>query len=120
LGDGTTTSRLTPVGVHDLPGAVKSVSAGIAHTCAVMRNGNALCWGDNAHGQLGDGTTDQQLTPVEVFEQYGGAAQIDSSGYMHTCARYSDDVLRCWGWNLYGQLGDGTTVSRKYPVVVTD
>ncbi len=67
LGDGSTTSSVMPVSVSGLDSGVASVAAGIIHTCAVMTSGAAKCWGSNTSGQLGDGSTTQRLTPVDVL-----------------------------------------------------
>ena len=66
LGDGLTTNESKPVAVGGLPTGMGAVSAGSAHTCAITGDGAAKCWGDNTYGQLGDGTQDQSLTPVDV------------------------------------------------------
>jgi len=70
LGDGTTTSRLTPVAVSGLSDAVE-LSAGGLHSCARRAGGSVVCWGRNSEGELGDGTmgdgtTTRRLTPVAV------------------------------------------------------
>jgi alpha-tubulin suppressor-like RCC1 family protein len=78
------------------------------------------CWGWNFNGQLGDGTTTSRPRPVAV----GGALrfrQVSANlgiGGGHTCAVTTDDRLYCWGWNQFGQVGDGTTVQRLRPVAV--
>jgi hypothetical protein len=64
LGDGTTDYRLDPVPVVGLSSGVASVDAGEYHACAVSTGGGARCWGNNADGQLGDGTTTDSSTPV--------------------------------------------------------
>jgi alpha-tubulin suppressor-like RCC1 family protein len=66
LGNGTTTDRHAAADVLHLSSGVASVSAGAAHTCAVMMTGGVMCWGSNYVGQLGDGTTTNRLTPVDV------------------------------------------------------
>jgi alpha-tubulin suppressor-like RCC1 family protein len=67
IGNNSTTQRLVPVQVQGLTSGVASISAGGNHTCTVATSGGALCWGRNWNGQLGDGTTTQRLTPVDVL-----------------------------------------------------
>ena len=66
LGDGTTTTQLSPVVVQGLSN-VATMGHGIDASCAVTTGGVGYCWGDNTGGRLGDGTTPQRLTPVEVL-----------------------------------------------------
>jgi hypothetical protein len=117
LGDGTLTTRLTPVAVSGLSNAVAIAAAGIYHTCAVLSDGTARCWGYNGDGQLGDGTTTWRPTPVAV-SGLSNAVAI-ALGSLHTCALLSDGTARCWGINTTGQLGDGTTTERHTPVAVS-
>ncbi len=105
LGDGTTTNRWTPTPVSGLSSGVDAVAAGRDHTCALEAGGTVLCWGDNSHGQLGDGTTTSRLTPAPV-QGLSGVVAI-GSGDHHVCAITSTGGLKCWGWNIYGQLGYG-------------
>ena len=65
LGDGTMTSRYTPVTAAGLSDAAE-LSAGGGHTCARRAGGSVACWGDNDFGELGDGTATRQSTPVSV------------------------------------------------------
>jgi alpha-tubulin suppressor-like RCC1 family protein len=118
LGDGTTTNSPTPVEVSGLTGGVSSIAAGYGHTCALMTSGDVQCWGDNGYGQLGDGTTTERHTPVNVSDLTGGVRAIAAGGD-HTCALTSSGGLKCWGHNLHGRLGDGTTIERHTPVDVS-
>ena len=135
LGNGTTTNSTTPVAVTGgaLTGkTVTNITAGGDHTCAVLSDGTAACWGNNNHGQLGDGTTTNSTTPVAVAggalagktvtnitaggsRYYSGLARLN-----HSCALLSDGTAACWGANQFGQLGDGTTTNSTTPVAITD
>ena len=114
LGDGTTTTRTTPVQTMDID-APASISAGDLHSCVVrITDARALCWGGNSRGQVGDGTTDNALTP-EVVPDVSGVVQV-AAGSEHSCARQQTGRVDCWGANDSGQLGDGTTTDRTTPV----
>jgi len=117
LGDGTTTDRLAPVDVQGLGSGVTAIGAGRFHSCAVLDGGGVKCWGANYSGQLGDGTTTDRLTPVDVVG-LSNAAQV-APGESYTCARTAAGGVHCWGFNIFGQLGDGTNVSRSTPAGVT-
>jgi alpha-tubulin suppressor-like RCC1 family protein len=118
LGDGTTVQRRTPVTVTGLGSGVQAIAPGNQHTCALNAAGGVLCWGDNLHGQLGDGTTAQRLAPVAVSGLGSGVRAI-SAGGDHTCAVTTTGAVLCWGDNIAGQLGDGTIVQRTTPVPVS-
>ena len=117
LGDGTKTNRTTPVDVVTLTSGVADVAAGTAHTCALTTAGGVKCWGRNEAGQLGDGTTTNRLTPVDVSGLSSGVAALSADAF-HTCALTTAGGLKCWGSNNRGQLGDGTTTNRSTPVDV--
>ncbi len=116
LGDGTTTNRFTPVPVAGLTRGVQAVTAGVEHACALLEHGGIKCWGNNAYGQLGDGSGSDRKTPVDVIHLGGPAQQLHAAAY-HTCALVGGAAL-CWGSNNVGQLGDGTTAGKLAPVPV--
>ncbi|WP_028192821.1 Ig-like domain repeat protein [Salinispora pacifica] len=119
LGDGTTTNRNTPVEV-DLPTGttVTSIAAGAVHSLAITTAGTALAWGGNYAGQLGDGTTDNRNTPVEVDLPTGTTVTSIAAGGVHSLAATSTGTAFAWGSNNYGELGDGTNTDRLVPVAV--
>ena len=80
-----------------------------------------LSWGDNGHGQLGDGSTDGRLVPTDISDSpllSGRTVTAVSSGYLHSLALCSDGTLAAWGYNVYGQLGDGSAAQSNVPVEV--
>lgn len=98
---------------------VLSISAGHAHACALLDSGEAVCWGSNSGGQLGDGTFIDRSTPVFVHG-LDDAIQI-SAGWLHTCAVRGGGGVLCWGQNLFGSVGDGTSAeARPTPTAVLD
>jgi len=116
LGDDTGVDRPTPAVVPGLRNVV-AVSLGGHYGCALVRDGTVRCWGSNADGELGDGTTaPSRRTPAPVAG-LSEVAQI-SAGWRHACARLSSGVVRCWGQNTFGQIGDGTTTTRPVPVTL--
>ena len=118
LGDGTTIERLTPVDVLGLASGVAAISVAEWHTCALTTAGRVKCWGYNEDGRLGDGTTTNRSAPVDV----SGPARVTTAmaaGTGHTCDLASTGGVKCWGYNLRGQLGDGTATQRLTPVDVS-
>lgn len=120
LGDGSTMTRPTPVPVS-LPAGVSalSVAAGGVHSLVLGSDGELYAWGDNSHGQIGDGSTVQRTTPVQVSLPAGVSALAIAAGYVHSLAIGSDGKLYAWGKNDFGQLGDGSVQQRTTPVQVS-
>ena len=115
LGDGTTTSRTTPVEVSGIKTAT-SIALGSEHSCAILEGGNVMCWGNGENGELGNDNHDESYIPVEV-SRITNATSI-SLGGSHSCALLTDATVVCWGYNGNGQLGDGTTDDIWTPVKV--
>ena len=118
LGDGTTTDRLTPTRVVGLDHAT-SVSIngnnGSAAACAVS-DGRAHCWGDNAVGQLGNGTATGESNRPTLVPGLNNVTAISTNGI--TVCAVADAKAYCWGYNYDGQLGDGTAKRKFTPTLV--
>lgn len=124
LGNGTTVDSSVPVLVSG--GAMTgrtavAIATGFHHTCAIRDDGGVACWGQNTTGQLGNAWTIGALssTPVQVIGDTitGHRATRISAGLGFSCASLSNGSLVCWGYNEYGQLGDGTTTNSAVPVL---
>jgi alpha-tubulin suppressor-like RCC1 family protein len=120
LGSGDTVSRTSPTPVT---GGLtfKAISAGNFHTCGLVLDGAAYCWGSNSWyyhggGWLGTGDTLNRAVPTPVIGALTFAA-ISAGGY-HTCALTTNGVAYCWGSNSFGQLGTGDTVTHTVPTPV--
>ena len=96
---------------------VLAVTTGNQHSCALVA-GAVQCWGYNGLGDLGDITTSQRWLPVPVQGLSGSVQSIAAgSSADHTCA-ITNGYVYCWGFNVHGQLGDGTTTQRNSAVAV--
>lgn len=99
------------------PLSLATLAAGIGHTCAVLSEGTVNCWGENAFGQLGIGSTVSSAAPARVVGIQSATAV--AAGGAHACALLSEGSVRCWGDNAVGQLGNGSTTGSAVPVEVT-
>jgi alpha-tubulin suppressor-like RCC1 family protein len=122
-GTGSNVPVLVSQGARPSGVTFSSISAGGSHTCAIGSDGNGYCWGYNYSGQLGNGSTTNSNIPVLVSQGAMGSGVIFSSisaGGNHTCAIGSDGEGYCWGWNNYGQLGNGDGgINPDTPVLVS-
>lgn len=119
IGDGTTTSRKLPVRATKLRGVrVTALRGGDEFTMALTSTGKVLAWGNNAAGQLGDGTTRNRLTPVRVKIPKGATITAISTGFNNGLALTRTGRVLAWGGGAAGQLGDGTGKNRHTPVYV--
>ncbi|RYY02884.1 MAG: PKD domain-containing protein [Gammaproteobacteria bacterium] len=117
LGNGTNISSNTPVNVTGLETGAYKISAGNSHSCAAVSGTGAFCWGSNGSGSLGNGTDFDNKLPIAVTGLSGSIISL-ASGYKHSCAVTSAGRVKCWGYNLQGQLGIGTTTDSPVPVQI--
>jgi hypothetical protein len=96
---------------------VVQISSGAREGYAVLTGGTVASWGYNANGQLGDGTTTDSTTPVQV-SGLTGVSSI-SCGDSHVLARLTNGTLKAWGDNGAGQLGNGSWDDSSTPGDVT-
>ncbi len=116
-------NKITPL--TPIPGIenATSVAVGYLHACATLDNGHGVCWGNNSDGQLGNGKLDQDYEEYSYFKQPTPVSRLKNAisivaGLNHSCAILKGGQVACWGDNLYGQLGDGTSKNRLRPTLV--
>lgn len=110
-------------GVSSVPTLVTSsqaftqIATGVFHACALTATGAAWCWGENDHREIGDGSTvTTRNSPVAVA---GGLAFAKiTAGHWYTCGVTLAGTAYCWGYNGYGNIGDGTMTTRAEPALV--
>ena len=97
----------------------RTLSADASITCAIDVNGAAYCWGENTSGRLGNGSPDHlpHHTPVQVP---GGPYGAIDPAPRHVCATTTSGAIRCWGWEVFGHLGNGEDGIRSLPVRVVN
>jgi len=93
-----------------------AVSGRNYHAVGLQLGGSVWAWGENGYGQIGNGTTINQATPVQVGGIVGATAV--SVGDVHTAVLRSDGTVFTWGHNDHGQIGNGTTADQLTPLAV--
>ncbi|MEC8024732.1 MAG: Ig-like domain-containing protein, partial [Myxococcota bacterium] len=122
VADGT----LQCFGGTEIPQNMTQVSFGTSHYCGVRNNGKVSCAGDNANGQLGNGTTISSANPVDVVLDTGGILNQVASvsvGDGHSCALTVAGSVYCWGYNEHGSVGlagDAPQQTTAVPVLLED
>lgn len=117
LGDGSNTSRGDPAVVPGLETGVSAVSVNGDYSCALLASGAVRCWGSNAFGQLGSGSTINRATPGAINGLSERILGIGTAWY-HACAIGESGTAYCWGRNIEGQVGDNSTLQRTRAVKV--
>jgi alpha-tubulin suppressor-like RCC1 family protein len=119
LGNGSTatTAVSTPASVSNMTAGVRMIAAGSDFTCGITSASGVKCWGNNANGQIGNGNTTQQATPVDVVGLTSNVKEI-AAGTNHACALTNAGAVKCWGNNGSGKLGNGLTLTSSAPVDV--
>jgi alpha-tubulin suppressor-like RCC1 family protein len=121
-GDATITATSEGVsGTAAIGGRLRfsSVSAGQDFTCGITPLKTVFCWGRNAAGALGNGTTSNSTTPVPVTLPVGVLFDSVSAGQDHACGVSTTGAVYCWGGNAFGQLGNGGTSPQTTPAPVS-
>lgn len=117
LGDNTVTSRSSPVQTITWGSNWKQVSSGY-HTAAIKTDGTLWSWGLGTNGQLGDNTVVSKSSPVQTVAGGTNWKQVACFG-SSTSAIKTDGTLWVWGYNLYGELGDNTSTTKRSSPVQT-
>jgi alpha-tubulin suppressor-like RCC1 family protein len=120
LGNGSTQGSNVPVDVAGLSSGVKAVTAGSLSTCAITEDGGVKCWGSNQEGELGNGTQNDQIRPVDVIGLQGGIVSVAMGAGGSTCTLDSNGRVMCWGGNDYGQLGKKASEASATPTEVAN
>lgn len=116
IGNGTNGADVTtPVQVQGLTHVVK-IAAGRFFSLAVKDDGSVWTWGQNLYGQLGDGSTTDRYTPVQVSGLTLALPAVVATGAFHCTAVKSDGTVWAWGRNSYGNLGNNTLNNSNVPV----
>ncbi len=118
VGNNSTSTVASPT-IIDSGVSYSKVAVGVSHACGITTSGSALkCWGRQLDGRLGNGLTAEANVGLPTVIDSGTAYSEISVGDQHTCGVTSAGVMKCWGLNTDGRLGDGTTTTSATPVTV--
>lgn len=110
-------SVLTPTDVVGLTSGVVAISGRYSHACALLADGSVQCWGNGANSRLGKGSSGANMRAPRILPDLTNIVALET-GENHSCALNSEGVLKCWGHNGVGQLGNGTTTLSASAVTV--
>ena len=124
IGNAATTTAATPASVKmggNVLTGIRAVASGSESSCAIINSGEVVCWGNNASGQLGNGSlvSQSQAVSTGITNAIAIAADLGSNvaGAGHNCALLSDSTVKCWGTGTNYVLGNGLTSSSSSPVL---
>lgn len=115
LGNSSTTNRSSPTQVYGGSTGWRQITAGQQNTMGIKVDGTLWGWGFNGSGQLGDSSSTNRSSPVQIYGG-GNTWKFVFTGFAHSAATKTDGTLWLWGNNAYGQLGDSTLTNRSSPV----
>jgi alpha-tubulin suppressor-like RCC1 family protein len=116
LGNGSAANSSVPVIPQLAAGSI--IAPGVSNGCARVFDDTVECWGYNGNGELGNGTNDTATLPVTIADLTGAGVKAITAGDNHTCVLLPSGAIECWGFNHFGQLGNGNTTSSTTPVTV--
>jgi alpha-tubulin suppressor-like RCC1 family protein len=118
LGNGVSSLPvITPITMSVINSPISVLALGDSHTCILNNLGSVECWGYNGKGAVGDGTTINTLLPETVIGLESNVIALASRDN-HNCSILNSGVVKCWGDNYAGQLGNGNTINSSLPVAV--
>ncbi len=115
LGNGNLTWKSIPTKINSLTG-INAIAAGQFYSLALKNDGTVWAWGSNSDGQLGDGSTNEPASPIQVIGLTGIIAISTLANARHSLALKNDGSIWAWGSNNSGQLGDSTIIERDIPI----
>ena len=92
-----------------------NIVTGESHSCASTFENSVYCWGMGSLGQIGNGNLGDSIIPSKVNFEVNSEILVLEAGQNHNCVLFSSNIVECWGWNGWGQIGDGTFEDRASP-----
>ena len=105
----------SPSKIAQIEGSWTDISSGDVHSCGILEDSEIYCWGGGEFGQIGDGIRSDRFIPTQVVIEGDKKFVSVKSGDFHNCALTSEGEVWCWGWNGYGQIGNGDFEDAFFP-----